>query len=507
MINPTGGAELRKGGNGSSVIFSNGTGEPACGVLRRSHPAELRHVRASMACIERQKTSSSAKVLQFRISAEMEEEERREEAQQRRRERLELRQRGQEARSRLAARIKGQWDVPQKETDLGEARNALIQQQEWCAEMIQSKTDLIQDYSYYRRDKHSSWVRDRGTALELLQRTVNEELSEMRRVFDEELETIERALMDERARLVDSNRDELAKMEEERRRVEASQLPSARARWDEARLAEETARRNGAEGLMGLKLGLERKVCELGRKLERSRAMYEVHSDKLDYNLRVLTESNAERAVEIKKQKKCLVGSKEGFHTRRDRYLEAEERDARKVKLLARDCAGLQERNERLIQKARRFARNDEAMYQEMLAMHTDELSQLANKMRRCEERIAGAFGVQASVPGGGGWRSTSISAPSSTSATATASSESGSEPDGQQDGLALLAGAVTEETIAAWVQLEKVLTQRQGLLEEKVRKSREMGRLKGENARTLALAEECASAEAARSLICPPSC
>ena len=199
--------------------------------------------------------------------------------------------------------------------------------------------------------------------------------------------------------------------------------------------------------------------------------------------------------------------SKEGFHTRRDRYLEAEERDARKVKLLARDCAGLQERNERLIQKARRFARNDEAMYQEMLAMHTDELSQLANKMRRCEERIAGAFGVQASAPGGGGWRSTSISAPSSTSATATASSESGSEPDGQQDGLALLAGAVTEETIAAWVQLEKVLTQRQGLLEEKVRKSREMGRLKGENARTLALAEECASAEAARSLICPPSC
>ena len=153
---------------------------------------------------------------------------------------------------------------------------------------------------------------------------------------------------------------------------------------------------------MGLKLGLERKVCELGRKLERSRAMYEVHSDKLDYNLRVLTESNAERAVEIKKQKKCLVGSKEGFHTRRDRYLEAEERDARKVKLLARDCAGLQERNERLIQKARRFARNDEAMYQEMLAMHTDELSQLANKMRRCEERIAGAFGVQASAPGGG---------------------------------------------------------------------------------------------------------
>ena len=92
--------------------------------------------------------------------------------------------------------------------------------------------------------------------------------------------------------------------EEERRRVEASQLPSARARWDEARLAEETARRNGAEGLMGLKLGLERKVCELGRKLERSRAMYEVHSDKLDYNLQVLTESNAERALEIKKQKK-----------------------------------------------------------------------------------------------------------------------------------------------------------------------------------------------------------
>ena len=443
--------------------------------------------------LERQKASSLRLISGYITATDKKENDRRILNQKRIRERHQAKHRYETKCRAMQEEISSGWEDCAAQKSAWDTKEAIKKQQERCEALVRAKEDLIQDFSFYRRladDDHQSSLVDHTEILDDLKESIASELQEMQQSLEEKLETIEEAFVEDRSKLLESNRDEIANLILEKSNLQLHHMQSNLARRD-GNIADIHAKRDDArQDYAKLKASLESQILELEQKLEKAKSSHAMNGSKLDYNLRILGERNEEAAAIIKKQKKKLVQSKAKFNESRDRYWEAEKRADRQISALFKDCKALASRNEGLQTKSRWFEMNDKSKYQELLDMHIEELSVLADKIKRSEGAIASALM--------GGSNQPEYQTPTGAKIY-----------DGQDDEetqLANLIETIDEGTHQGWIELEAKLEAYKDTLNQRSHKNDAVDRIANDSHGVQRRVEAIAESGRSTELICPPT-
>ena len=372
------------------------------------------------------------------------------------------------------------WEACCTQKSAWDTKEAIEKQQDRCTALIKAKDDLIQDYSFFRRladDDHAASFQDHTDTLDALKHSTESEL------------------LEDRAKLLESNQDEIASLILEKSHLQLHHIQTNQSRREGnlGDIQEERARSRKEHA--NLKASLEDQVCELEQKLEKAKSSHQLNANKLDYNLRILSERNEEAAAIIKKQKKRLVQSKASFNESRDQYWEAEKSGDKQVAALFRDCQALEARNKGLWTKSRRFEMGDEEKFQALIHMHIDELSQLADKTKRYESEIARRLRGK-----GGGSPMKSLQYQTGLPAS--------NDKEGQNEKgvLSELSSTIDESTYRGWVELESKLEAYKDVLDARRRKDNTTASIVTDSQKLESRMKTIAASEESTELICPPT-
>ena len=468
----------------------NATDAPS--LTASSTPQQNNIVAKSLDRLERRRASSLRRISTCITETDKRESARRILNQRRTKERNQAKYRCKEKSRPIEEQIASGWEDCAAQKSAWDTKETIEKQQERCEALVNNKKDLIQDFSLFRRladDDHQSSLVEHTKMLDALKHCITNELQEMQQSLEEELETIEEVFVEDRMMLLESNKKEIDNLILEKSNLHLQQMQAYLARRDHSNAAIHAERDGAREEFAKLKANLENHIHELEQKLEIAKSSHAMNGNKLDYNLRILSERNEEAAAIIKKQKKRLVQSKANFNESRDRYWEAEKRANRQIATLSKDCKALDSRNNGQRTKSRRFEMNDKRKYQSLLDMHIEDLSLLADRIKRCEGEIA------CGLMGDGGYQPKPL--------------RSVAEVLGDQDAenqLANLSKTIDEATHRGWIELESKLEAYKDILNQRSERNIATDRIAGDCHGLQRQLHVIAESDHTKELICPPT-
>ena len=129
-------------------------------------------------------------------------------------------------------------------------------------------------------------------------------------------------------------------------------------------------------------------IQSLKEQLEAIRATYQLNTEKLDYNYRVLTELDVEKNAELARYKRRLTKLKDQLSTLVTKYNETSNHDKKTNHELTEDYRSLTRKYKDLQAKFRHFEVSDTNKYDEVWTMQEDEAKDLVDKLLKADKII-----------------------------------------------------------------------------------------------------------------------
>ncbi|KAL7525990.1 hypothetical protein ACHAXR_001254, partial [Thalassiosira sp. AJA248-18] len=229
--------------------------------------------------------------------------------------------------------------------------------------------------------------------VELLQKRITEEHLMLKEAFEKELKQIEESLIADRNYILNTNKDELEALISKRKQTETESLDRQRQIIDDHRKGINESESQGEQDREDLKKKLESEVRRLEIQLEDIRTQHQFDTDKLEYNVRVLTELS-ENEEAVKKQKRRIMKGKEELnHELQDKH-QTKTKGIRQNEILECDCERIEKQSSGLKEKFERFKISDDEKYRAVLGMHRDDLQMLQGELKQSQDFIfEGAIG------------------------------------------------------------------------------------------------------------------
>lgn len=165
-------------------------------------------------------------------------------------------------------------------------------------------------------------------------------------------------------------------------------LEQRQARADEDSRALDRQRTQDAEDYAILKIRLETEIQTLEQDLEEMRATYQLNSEKLDYNYRVLQERDQENGLTIQQQKRKLarlqdlLSGLKGRHAREDAKFRADNAE------LTDEFKRLTEQFKELQSKFVHFEQSDSRRYRALWNMNEAEVTALMRSVLQADKLL-----------------------------------------------------------------------------------------------------------------------
>lgn len=277
-------------------------------------------------------------------------------------------------------------DIPQ------ELHQDIQLQMDACKTIIKSKDELISDFQQQLRSKDEEYVRSLRQQAEdvddLLFR-IRREFKELQQEYEKELDTIEEAYLEERERIISEHTGEIDGMFEHRRNKEVYYKETKQTTEERYQQEMEELITKGADQYNKLKIELEMNIQALKQQLEEIRATYQLNTEKLDYNYRVLTELDVEKNAELSRYKRRLNKLKGQLNVLVSRFTEMEAVDSRTNHDLTEDYRSLTIKYKDLQAKFRHFEIADTTKYDEVWTMHEEEVKDLVDQLLKADKIIS----------------------------------------------------------------------------------------------------------------------
>lgn len=261
-----------------------------------------------------------------------------------------------------------------------------------CTSIIKSKDSLVSDFMLQLRKKDEEYVR----ALRQQAEDVDELLSKIRTEYktiqgeyDKELDSIEDAYLEERDKMIQDHIADIDSLFESRRNREIYYKESKQKREEQYQKEIDDLLSKGADQYNKLKIELEMNIQTLKQQLEEIRATYQLNTEKLDYNYRVLTELDVEKNAELSRYKRRLTRLKDQLNHFTARYHEISTADARTNTDLTEDYRRLTQKYKDLQAKFRHFEVADTIKFDEIWNMHEDEAKDLVDKLLKADKVLS----------------------------------------------------------------------------------------------------------------------
>lgn len=330
-------------------------------------------------------------VTSIRLATDNAEAKRRAEDDDLRRERLGKLQHEALASAKANAAVEMKWaELFDKETPQ-ELYHDIQAQMAACAAIIRSKDDLIADFQKQLRAKDEEYVRtlrQQAADIDELLKRIRREFTELQGEYDRELDSIEQGYLEERASVIAAHTAEIEAMFEHRRNKEVHYKDAKMKREEQYQKDVEDLITKGANQYNKLKIELEMNIQTLKQQLEEIRATYQLNTEKLDYNYRVLTEFDVEKNAELARYKRRLTKLKDQLNQLITKYTELETSDSKMNSELTSDYRSLTRKYKDLQAKFRHFEVADTSKYDEMWAMHEDEAKDMVDQLLKADKII-----------------------------------------------------------------------------------------------------------------------
>jgi dynein regulatory complex protein 1 len=265
-------------------------------------------------------------------------------------------------------------------------------QMESCRGIIKSKDDLINDFQQQLRSKDEEYVRalkQHAEDIDDLLSKIRREFNELQAEYDKELDVIEETYLEERERLINEHTGEIDGMFEQRRKKEVDYKETKQKSEDQYQKEVEDLITRGADQYNKLKIELEMNIQALKQQLEEIRATYQLNTEKLDYNYRVLTELDVEKNAELARYKRRLNKLKAQLNNLVTRFTEMEAADTKTNHDLTEDYRSLTLKYKDLQAKFRHFEIADTTKYDEVWSMHEEEVKDLVDQLLKADKIIS----------------------------------------------------------------------------------------------------------------------
>lgn len=341
--------------------------------------------------LDKRKHKGLEEVTSVRVKTNDEEAKRRIEDDELRRGRLTKLQQEALASAKANAAIEMKWaellekDIPQ------ELHQEIQLQLDSCSGIIQSKDELIASFQTQLRGKDEEYVRTvrkQGEDIDQLLARIRQEFKELQSEYEKEFDGIDEAYLEERERTITDYTAEIDAIFEHRRNKEVEYKETKERNEENYQQEIDELITNGADQYNKLKIELEMNIQALKQQLEEIRATYQLNTEKLDYNYRVLTELDVEKNAELTRYKRRLNKLKGQLNVLVGRFTEMEASDSKTNNELTENYRSLTLKYKDLQAKFRHFEIADTTKYGEVWTMHEEEVKDLVDQLLKADKII-----------------------------------------------------------------------------------------------------------------------
>lgn len=262
-------------------------------------------------------------------------------------------------------------------------RDALDEQRRRCDAIVASKVAIADRLRAELEAKDEAYVetlKKQAEDVDELLLRMGRQFREMRAASLAELEEIERAFLERRAETLAANAAEIDALFERRAKSEQAFMEHMAERSEHYADELEKHRVDDAEEYNILKIRLETDVQNLEQHLGAMRATYQLNTEKLEYNYRVLVERDHENQSTMTQQRKKIAKQREALMNLKARYAETEKKLRSENVKLGDDHRRATEAFKDLQIKCRHFEQTDTRKYREVWEMNRELV---AEKVRR----------------------------------------------------------------------------------------------------------------------------
>lgn len=345
-------------------------------------------VSESLFHLDRRKFAGIQDVTSIRVETDEHEAKRRIDDERTRHDRLAKLQHEALASAKANAAIEMKWaellerEIPQ------ELHHEIQLQMSSCSSIIHSKDSLISEFQRQLRAKDEEYVRalrKQAADVEELLVRIRKEFRELHSEYDKELDAIEDAYGEERDKMIGDHSAEMDELFDQRRTRENYYKEAKQKREEMYQREMEDLITRGADQYNKLKIELEMNIQTLKEQLEEIRATYQLNTEKLDYNYRVLTELDVEKNAELARYKRRLARLKEQLNNLVTKFNDMEALDSKTNSELTEDYRRLTQKYKDLQSKFRHFEMADTSKFEEVWRMHDDEAKDLVDQLLKAD--------------------------------------------------------------------------------------------------------------------------
>mmetsp|Transcript_25965 Transcript_25965/g.49353 ORF Transcript_25965/g.49353 Transcript_25965/m.49353 type:complete len:664 (-) Transcript_25965:177-2168(-) len=260
-----------------------------------------------------------------------------------------------------------------------------------CDKITSSKDRLIAEIKNELKSKDDEYVKAlkrQAEDVELLLMYMGNQFRELRDALLEEMEEIEQSFLQERRELLDGHKGEMSMLFDKRSLMEQQYMEAMQEKAGEYHALLEAQRVQDAEEYNILKIRLETDIQNLEQHLEAMRATYQLNTEKLEYNYRVLEERDHENQSTISQQKRKIARLRDILSSLKGKYRESDKKYQDDNMKLTEEYKRITEQFKDLQGKYRHFEAADVKRYKEVWEMKEQEVADKVRKVLQADKVI-----------------------------------------------------------------------------------------------------------------------
>eukprot|EP00040_Diaphanoeca_grandis_P003714 m.25648 g.25648 ORF g.25648 m.25648 type:complete len:656 (-) comp15112_c0_seq1:195-2162(-) len=274
-------------------------------------------------------------------------------------------------------------------TDLNEELEALKAETDG---LVKRKNGLIDNFKEDLKKKDTNFMdelRSQGSDIETLLKTMTDQAKTMWGSYKKQLDDIEQAMLAERDQLLNDVKSTYTKRVDHRRESELTQAQAKLGSLEEHESRMEHARETGHEDYMTIKAKLEDDIALLEQQLEKTRAIYQLNTEKLDYNFEVLKKRKKENMDSKTQLSKKLTRMRAQLHTLREKGAKQSKTSQDENASLLRDYKRISDQYRELQKKFNHFQTLDHNQYRDVWNLNEDAAVGLLKQVLSADEVLA----------------------------------------------------------------------------------------------------------------------
>lgn len=198
-----------------------------------------------------------------------------------------------------------------------------------CDKIVAAKDDLIKEFQSALKGKDEEYVKalkKQANDIDLLLQSMTEQYYEIHQNFEHDLEEIENIFSEERRDFLKKNTEGINLTFDSWHKMQNHHGEERQKRVEDQQNRLENIRLHDAEDYTNMKVKLETEIQKLDQQLEEMRATYQLNTEKLEYNFRVLTERDQENNSTITQQKRKINRLQDVLSTLMSKYAQTDKK-------------------------------------------------------------------------------------------------------------------------------------------------------------------------------------